>query len=82
MREAHTWIARVQEMDALQSSTNQSLQVELRERIEHFNQYWINIQRQVRLLMLCNFNDKKKNITLFVCDKFMIGYYTLFARWL
>ncbi|XP_074583629.1 uncharacterized protein LOC141839712 isoform X4 [Curcuma longa] len=46
LREAHTWIARVQEMDALQSSTNQSLQVELRERIEHFNQYWINIQRQ------------------------------------
>ncbi|XP_042384351.1 uncharacterized protein LOC121976306 isoform X2 [Zingiber officinale] len=46
LREAHTWIARVQEMDALQSSTNQSLQVELRERIEHVNQYWISIQRQ------------------------------------
>ncbi|RZR83739.1 hypothetical protein BHM03_00010468 [Ensete ventricosum] len=31
LREAQAWIARVQEMDALQSSTNQSLQAELRE---------------------------------------------------
>jgi hypothetical protein len=31
-------------MDALQS---QSLQVELRERMEQFNQYWISSQQQV-----------------------------------
>ncbi|WOL18134.1 hypothetical protein Cni_G26927 [Canna indica] len=46
LREAQAWVARVQEMDALQSSTNQSLQAELRERTEHFNQYWIGLQRQ------------------------------------
>ncbi|KAJ8466051.1 hypothetical protein OPV22_028603 [Ensete ventricosum] len=46
LREAQAWIARVQEMDALQSSTNQSLQAELRERTEQFNQYWIGSQRQ------------------------------------
>ncbi|GJN15557.1 hypothetical protein PR202_gb02478 [Eleusine coracana subsp. coracana] len=43
LREAHAWVARVQEMDALQS---QSLQVELRERMEQFNQYWISSQQQ------------------------------------
>ncbi|XP_064946346.1 uncharacterized protein LOC103970782 isoform X2 [Musa acuminata AAA Group] len=46
LREAQAWIARVQEMDALQSSTNQSLQAELRERTEQFNQYWMGSQRQ------------------------------------
>ncbi|XP_064984297.1 uncharacterized protein LOC104000469 isoform X5 [Musa acuminata AAA Group] len=46
LREAQAWVARVQEMDALQSSTNQSLQAELRERTEQFNQYWIGFQRQ------------------------------------
>ncbi|URE49729.1 hypothetical protein MUK42_31976 [Musa troglodytarum] len=46
LREAQSWVARVQEMDALQSSTNQSLQAELRERTEQFNQYWIGFQRQ------------------------------------
>jgi len=44
LREAQTWIARVQEMDALQSTT---MQAELRERTEQINQYWIGIQRQV-----------------------------------
>lgn len=39
-------------MDALQSSTNQSLQAELRERTEQFNQYWIGSQRQVGLQLL------------------------------
>ncbi|XP_062194849.1 uncharacterized protein LOC133898249 isoform X2 [Phragmites australis] len=43
LREAHAWVARVQEMDALQS---QSLQAELRERMEQFNQYWISSQQQ------------------------------------
>jgi hypothetical protein len=47
LREAHAWVARVQEMDALQS---QSLQVELRDRMEQFNQYWISSQQQVCFL--------------------------------
>ncbi|XP_039063174.1 uncharacterized protein LOC120207820 [Hibiscus syriacus] len=46
LREAQTWISRVQEMDALQSSTNHSLQVELRERTEQYNQLWHGCQRQ------------------------------------
>nr|XP_029117926.1 uncharacterized protein LOC105035945 isoform X3 [Elaeis guineensis] len=46
LREAQTWIARIQEMDALQSTTNQSLQAELRERTEHFNQCWLGFQQQ------------------------------------
>ncbi|KAJ9130952.1 hypothetical protein P3X46_033916 [Hevea brasiliensis] len=41
------WIARVQEMDALQSTTNHSLQVELRERTEQYNQLWLGCQRQL-----------------------------------
>ena len=44
LREAQAWIARVQEMDALQS---QSLQSELRERTEQCNQLWLGWQRQV-----------------------------------
>ncbi|KAJ1269473.1 hypothetical protein BS78_07G214500 [Paspalum vaginatum] len=43
LREAHTWVAQVREMDALQS---QSLQVELRERTEQFSQYWLSSQQQ------------------------------------
>lgn len=43
LREAQTWIAHVQEMDALQSTV---LQAQLQERTEQFNQYWIAIQRQ------------------------------------
>lgn len=46
LREAHTWISRVQEIDALQSTTNQTLQAELRERTEQFNQFWLGFQRQ------------------------------------
>ncbi|KAI3756967.1 hypothetical protein L6452_04499 [Arctium lappa] len=46
IREAQAWIARVQEMDALQSTTNHSLQAELRERTEQYNQLWIGCQRQ------------------------------------
>ncbi|KAK8571078.1 hypothetical protein V6N13_025636 [Hibiscus sabdariffa] len=46
LREAQTWISRVQEMDALQSSTNNSLQAELRERTEQYNQLWHGCQRQ------------------------------------
>lgn len=34
-------------MDVLQTSTNQALQAELRERIEQYNQLWMNCQRQV-----------------------------------
>ncbi|XP_078173988.1 RNA polymerase II degradation factor isoform X2 [Carex rostrata] len=43
LREAHTWISRVQDGDALQST---NLQAELRDRIEQFNQYWLGFQRQ------------------------------------
>ncbi|ONK80014.1 uncharacterized protein A4U43_C01F12850 [Asparagus officinalis] len=43
LRNAQTWIARVQEMDALQST---KMQAELQERTEQFNQYWIGLQRQ------------------------------------
>ncbi|XP_039814399.1 uncharacterized protein LOC120677316 [Panicum virgatum] len=43
LREAHAWVAQVRDMDVLQS---QSLQVELRERMEQFNQYWISSQQQ------------------------------------
>ncbi|XP_031382843.1 uncharacterized protein LOC116197000 isoform X2 [Punica granatum] len=43
LREAQAWIARVQEMDALQSH---SLQAELRERNEQYNQLWLGWQRQ------------------------------------
>ncbi|XP_076937999.1 uncharacterized protein LOC143605948 [Bidens hawaiensis] len=46
IREAQAWIARVQEMDALQSTTNHSLQAELREHTEQYNQLWIGCQRQ------------------------------------
>ncbi|XWS61401.1 hypothetical protein CRYUN_Cryun07bG0123100 [Craigia yunnanensis] len=46
LREAQTWISRVQEMDALQSSTSHSLQAELRERTEQYNQLWHGCQRQ------------------------------------
>ncbi|XP_058104943.1 uncharacterized protein LOC131248608 isoform X2 [Magnolia sinica] len=46
LREAQAWVARVQEMDAIQSTTNHSLQAELRERTEQFNQFWIGCQRQ------------------------------------
>lgn len=46
LREAQAWITRVQEMDALQSTTNHSLQAELRERTEQYNQLWLGCQRQ------------------------------------
>ncbi|KAH7668294.1 hypothetical protein IHE45_11G002300 [Dioscorea alata] len=44
LREAQAWIARLQEMGALQSS---SLQAELRERTDQFHQYYMGFQRQV-----------------------------------
>lgn len=47
LREAQAWITRAQEMDALQSTTNHTLQAELRERTEHYNQLWLGCQRQV-----------------------------------
>ncbi|XP_050385247.1 uncharacterized protein LOC126801826 isoform X2 [Argentina anserina] len=43
LNEAQAWIARVQEMDGLQSST---LQNQLREHTEHYNQFWLGCQRQ------------------------------------
>ncbi|TYH03440.1 hypothetical protein ES288_A09G219400v1 [Gossypium darwinii] len=47
LREVQTWISSVQEMDALQSSTNHSLQAELRERTEQYDQLWHGCQRQL-----------------------------------
>ncbi|CAL5364613.1 unnamed protein product [Camellia sinensis] len=46
LREAQAWITRVQEMDVLQSTTTHSLQAELRERTEQYNQLWLGCQRQ------------------------------------
>lgn len=46
LREAQAWITRVQEVDALQSNTNHSLQAELRERTDQYNQLWMGCQRQ------------------------------------
>ncbi|PPD84387.1 hypothetical protein GOBAR_DD18702 [Gossypium barbadense] len=46
LREAQTWLSRVQEVDVLQSSTNHTLQAELRERTEQYNQLWHGCQRQ------------------------------------
>ncbi|XP_038708807.1 uncharacterized protein LOC120003788 [Tripterygium wilfordii] len=46
LREAQAWIARFQEMDALQSTTAHSLQAELRDRTEQYNQLWLGCQRQ------------------------------------
>jgi len=43
LRDAHSWISRVQEMDILQS---QSLQAELRERTDQFGQCWSTFQQQ------------------------------------
>lgn len=57
LREAQAWIARVHEMDAFQSTTNQTLQAELRERTEQYNQLWMGFQRQVDLLTLFCFKD-------------------------
>ncbi|TYJ12398.1 hypothetical protein E1A91_A11G347000v1 [Gossypium mustelinum] len=46
LRDAQTWLSRVQEVDVLQSSTNHTLQAELRERTEQYNQLWHGCQRQ------------------------------------
>ncbi|OVA04746.1 hypothetical protein BVC80_1719g81 [Macleaya cordata] len=46
LRDAQAWIARAQEVDALQSTAIHSLQAELRERTEQFNQFWVGCQRQ------------------------------------
>ncbi|XP_020571865.1 uncharacterized protein LOC110018774 isoform X2 [Phalaenopsis equestris] len=46
LREVQAWMTRFQEVDVLQSTTNRSLQAELRERTEQFNQYWIVLQQQ------------------------------------
>ncbi|XP_057479592.1 uncharacterized protein LOC130766879 isoform X2 [Actinidia eriantha] len=43
LRDAQAWITRVQE---LQSTTNHSLQAELQERTEQYNQLWLGCQRQ------------------------------------
>lgn len=47
VREAQGWITRVREMDVFQSTANQTLQAELQERTEQYNQLWMGSQRQV-----------------------------------
>ena len=66
LREAHAWVAQVRDMDVLQS---QSLQVELRERMEQFNQYWISSQQQV------SFFSFKNTIPVFIYA--LVSYITL-----
>lgn len=51
LREAQVWVQRAQEMDALHSTTNHSLQAELRDRTEQFNQFWLGCQRQVASIL-------------------------------
>ncbi|KAL6527007.1 hypothetical protein OROGR_016097 [Orobanche gracilis] len=46
LREAQAWITRAQEMDDLRLTTNHTLQAELHERTEHYNQLWLGCQRQ------------------------------------
>lgn len=43
LKDAQAWIARLQEMGALQ-------QAELREHVDQFHQYYMSLQRQVGLL--------------------------------
>jgi hypothetical protein len=69
LREAHAWVAQVRDMDVLQS---QSLQVELRERMEQFNQYWISSQQQVSFLA------HKHHSSIHIC--FGFRYYTCFCH--
>ena len=52
LRGAQAWVACVQEMEAMHSTTNYSLQAEIRERIEQFNQFWLGCQRQVALTFI------------------------------
>ncbi|KAG6422538.1 hypothetical protein SASPL_119114 [Salvia splendens] len=47
LREAQAWMTHAQELDALHSTTYHSLQAELRERTEHYNQLWLACQRQL-----------------------------------
>ncbi|KAL6509224.1 hypothetical protein OROGR_022534 [Orobanche gracilis] len=46
LREAQVWITRAQEMDAFQSTNIHTLQAELRDRTEQYNQLWLVYQRQ------------------------------------
>lgn len=47
LREAQAWTTRAHEMDTLHSLTIHSLQAELRERTEQYNQLWMGCQRRV-----------------------------------
>ncbi|MFS8003992.1 hypothetical protein Hanom_Chr13g01220401 [Helianthus anomalus] len=63
IREAQAWIARAQEMDALQSSTNHSLLAELRERTEQYNQLWTGCQRQDNAMLRCSLSADSQDIS-------------------
>lgn len=52
IREAQTWITRAQEIDAMQTTANHTLQAELRDRTEQYNQLWLACQRQVCKMQL------------------------------
>lgn len=47
LREAQAWIASVREAGVFPSTSNQTLQAELRERTEQYNHLWMAFQRQV-----------------------------------
>lgn len=47
LREAQAWAARIQELDAMRLSSSHTLQVELRDRTDQFNQLWLGCQRQL-----------------------------------
>ncbi|XP_057823785.2 uncharacterized protein LOC131036010 isoform X4 [Cryptomeria japonica] len=47
LRETQTWLARLQEMDAIHVNNSHNLQVELRDRVDQFNQFWLSCQRQL-----------------------------------
>ncbi|XP_078442108.1 RNA polymerase II degradation factor isoform X2 [Wolffia australiana] len=46
LREAQAWMVRAQEVDAFHLTTNQTLQAEIRERTEQFNQYFLGLHKQ------------------------------------
>ncbi|KAL9674391.1 hypothetical protein QQ045_030663 [Rhodiola kirilowii] len=56
LREAQAWMTRAQELDTIHSTTNHSLQAELRERTEQYNQLWLGCQRQFAEMERLHFN--------------------------
>ena len=65
LREAQAWMVRAQEVDAFHLTTNQTLQAEIRERTEQFNQYFLNLQKQV--IVIQRYHGRKMNVYTFFC---------------